>query len=313
MVKFIIRRLVYMVITLWLIITAVFFLMKSLPGDPFGEASMKMSDEAKRILSAQLGLDKPVWEQYLKYMGNVIQGDLGRSYQFPTTRVTEKIAQGFPNSAELGLWALLIAIIVGITLGIIASLNHNKGLDYTAMFTAVVGVAVPSMVLGPLLSYYVGVKLNDTIGLPAALWEGPEHRILPAIALSFGTVAILARLMRASMLDVLSHDYIKTAKAKGLSRNTTVWKHTIRNAIIPVITALGTITVNLITGTLIIEQVFAVPGLGKHFVQAITSNDYTMIAGLTIFYSALLMIALFIVDISYGLIDPRIRVAKGRG
>ncbi|MBC8079818.1 MAG: ABC transporter permease [Gorillibacterium sp.] len=312
MIKFIIRRLVYMVITLWLIITAVFFLMKNLPGDPFGEASMKMSNEAKLILMKQYGLDRPIWEQYLKYLGNVIQGDLGRSYQFPTTQVTEKIAQGIGASAELGMWALLIAIIVGLALGIIASLNHGKGLDYTAMFTAVAGVAVPSMVLGPLLSYYVGVKMQ-WLGLPSALWNGPEYRVLPAIALSFGTIAILARLMRASMLDVLSHDYIKTAKAKGLSRNTTVWKHTVRNAIIPVITALGTITVNLITGTLIVEQVFAVPGLGKHFVQAIYSNDYTMIAGLTIFYSALLMLALFIVDVSYGFIDPRIRVTKGRG
>lgn len=311
MVKFIVRRFLYMIVTLWVIVTLVFFLMKNLPGNPFGEASMKLSADAKKILMAQYGLDKPVWEQYLKYMWNALHGDLGRSYQFPTTRVTEKIAQAFPASAELGLWALLIAVIVGLFLGIIASLNHNKGLDYTAMFTAVVGVSVPSMVLGPLLSYYVGVKMK-WLGLPPGLWEGPQYRVLPAIALSFGTIAILARLMRASMLDVLSQDYIKTAKAKGLSPDATVWKHTIRNAIIPVITALGTITVNLITGTLIVEQVFAVPGLGKHFVQAIYSNDYTMIAGLTIFYSAILMIALFIVDVAYGFIDPRIRVSKGR-
>lgn len=300
-----------MVVTLWVIITLVFFLMKNLPGNPFGEASMKLSAEAKKILMSQYGLDKPVWEQYLKYMWNVLNGDLGRSYQFPTTKVTEKITQAFPASAELGLWALLIAVIVGLFLGIIASLNHNKGLDYSAMFTAVIGVSVPSMVLGPLLSYYVGVKMS-WLGLPPGLWNGPESRVLPALALSFGTIAVLARLMRASMLDVLSQDYIKTAKAKGLSPNSTVWKHTIRNAIIPVITALGTITVNLITGTLIVEQVFAVPGLGKHFVQAIYSNDYTMIAGLTIFYSAILMIALFIVDITYGLVDPRIRISKGR-
>ncbi|MEO3947439.1 ABC transporter permease [Gorillibacterium sp. CAU 1737] len=311
MVKFIVRRFLYMVVTLWVIITLVFFLMKNLPGNPFGEASMKLSAEAKKILMSQYGLDKPVWEQYLKYMWNVLNGDLGRSYQFPTTKVTEKITQAFPASAELGLWALLIAVIVGLFLGIIASLNHNKGLDYSAMFTAVIGVSVPSMVLGPLLSYYVGVKMS-WLGLPPGLWNGPESRVLPALALSFGTIAVLARLMRASMLDVLSQDYIKTAKAKGLSPNSTVWKHTIRNAIIPVITALGTITVNLITGTLIVEQVFAVPGLGKHFVQAIYSNDYTMIAGLTIFYSAILMIALFIVDITYGLVDPRIRISKGR-
>ena len=309
MVKFIIRRLLYMIVTLWVIITVVFFLMKNLPGNPFGEASMKLSADAKKILMQQYGLDKPVWEQYLKYMWNVLHGDLGRSYQFPTTTVTEKIGQAFPASAELGMWALLIAVIIGIALGIVASLNHNKGLDYAAMFTAVIGVSIPSMILGPLLSYYVGVKLG---WFPSGLWKGPQYRVLPAITLSFGTIAILARLMRASMLDVLSQDYIKTAKAKGLSPKATVWKHTIRNAIIPVITALGTIAVNLVTGTLIVEQVFAVPGLGKHFVQAVTSNDYTMIAGLTIFYSVILMITLFLVDVAYGLIDPRIRVSKGR-
>lgn len=309
MLKFIIRRLIYMIITLWLITTVVFFLMKNLPGNPFGEAALKLPPSQLQILNEQYGLDKPIWDQYLKYMGDALHGDLGVSFQYPTTKVTEKIAQAFPNSLELGIWALMIAIVVGLTLGIVAALNHNKGLDYASMFTAVIGVSVPSMVLGPLLSYYVGVKLG---WLPPGLWESWSHRILPAVTLSFGTIAIIARLMRTSMLDVLNQDYIKTAKAKGLSRRSTVIKHTIRNAILPVVTILGTTTVNIITGTLIVEQVFAVPGLGKHFVQAIYSNDYTMIAGLTIFYSAILMLALFLTDILYGLIDPRIRIGKGR-
>lgn len=309
MLKYTIRRIIYMIITLWLITTLTFVLMKSLPGDPFGEASAKMTDAQRKILMQQYGLDKPMWEQYVKYVGDVAQGDLGVSFQFPAHSVTDKIKQTFPNSMELGLWALGIALVVGLSLGIIAALNHNKGADYAAMITAVIGVSIPSFVLGPLLSYYVGVKLGL---LPPGLWNGPEHRILPAIALSFGTLAQLARMMRTSMLDVLNQDYIKTAKAKGLSRRVTVIRHTLRNSILPVITILGPIFVNLITGTLVVERIFSVPGLGTHFVQSIYSNDYTMIAGLTIFYSTILVVVIFLTDILYGFIDPRIRLAKGR-
>ncbi|MFE5319884.1 ABC transporter permease [Paenibacillus sp. NPDC056579] len=308
MLRYTLRRLVYMVITLWLIVTFTFVLMKNLPGDPFGEDTLKLTAEQKQLLYAQYGLDKPIWEQYLKYMNNVIHGDLGVSYAFPTRKVTEIIAQGFPASLELGLWALLIAIVVGLILGIIASLNHNKGWDIGAMFTAVVGISIPSFVLAPLLSYFIGVKLG---WLPAGMWTGASSRVLPAIALSFGTIAILARLMRTSMLDVLSLDYIKTAKAKGLSQRAIVIRHTLRNAILPVVTVIGPVFVNLITGTLVVEQIFVVPGLGKHFVQSIYSNDYTMITGLTIFYSFLLVVVLFITDILYGLVDPRIRLTKG--
>jgi len=308
MLRYILRRLIYMVITLWLIVSFTFVLMKNLPGDPFGEESLKLTLEQKKLLYEQYGLDKPIWEQYLHYMNNVIHGDLGVSYSFPTRKVTDIIAQGFPASLELGLWALLIAVIVGLILGIIASLNHNKGADIAAMFTAVVGISIPSFVLGPLLSYYVGVKLG---WLPAGMWTGASSRVLPAIALSLGTIAILARLMRTSMLDVLNQDYIKTAKSKGLPQRTIVIRHTLRNAILPVVTVLGPVFVNLITGTLVIEQIFVVPGLGKHFVQSIYSNDYTMITGLTIFYSFLLVVVLFLTDILYGFVDPRIRLAKG--
>ncbi|TVY09611.1 ABC transporter permease [Paenibacillus cremeus] len=308
MLRYFTRRLVYMLITLWLIVTFTFVLMKNLPGDPFGEESQKLTIEQKQLLYAQYGLDKPVWEQYLKYMNNVIHGDLGVSYAFPTRKVTDIISQGFPASLELGLWALAIAIAVGLTLGVIASLNHNKGLDVAAMFTAVAGISVPSFVLGPLLSYFVGVKLG---WLPPGMWQGPQSRVLPAIALSFGTIAILARLMRTSMLDVLNQDYVKTAKAKGLSQPQMVFRHTLRNAILPVVTVLGPVFVNLITGTLVVEQIFVVPGLGKHFVQSIYSNDYTMITGLTIFYSFILVVVLFLTDLVYGFIDPRIRLTKG--
>ncbi|WP_409345648.1 ABC transporter permease [Paenibacillus sp. MBLB4367] len=309
MLKFTIRRLVYMLITLWLIATLTFVLMKNLPGDPFGEASQKLSPENKMLLIQQYGLDKPIWQQYLKFMNDILHGDLGVSFQFPTRHVTEIIAQGFPVSLELGMISLVFAIAVGLVLGLIAALNHNKSLDYTAMFIAVLGVSIPSFVLGPLLAWLFAVHWKV---LPAALWTTPEHRILPALTLSFGTIAILARMMRTSMLDVLNQDYMKTARAKGLTRGSIVWKHTLRNAILPVVTILGPIFVNVITGTLVVEQIFAVPGLGKQFVTSVYSNDYTMIAGLTIFYSVILVVVLFITDILYGIIDPRIRLGKGR-
>lgn len=309
MLKYTLQRIIYMIVTLFIIISFTFVLMKNLPGDPFGEASQKLSAENRKILYEQYGLDKPIWDQYLKYMNDVLHGNLGVSFQFPAHTVVDKIKQAFPNSLELGCWALLIALVFGLTLGVLAALNHNKGADYAAMITAVIGVSIPSFVMGPLLSFYIGVKLH---WLPPGLWNGPYHRILPAIALSFSTLAILARMMRTSMLDVLNQDYIKTARAKGLSSTAIVFKHTLRNAILPVITLLGPIFVNLITGTLVVERIFSVPGLGTHFVNSIYSNDYTMIAGLTIFYSALLVIVLFFTDILYGFIDPRIRLAKGR-
>lgn len=308
MLRYILRRFVYMIITIWLIVTVTFILMKNLPGDPF-ENSEKLTKEQRAILYQQYGLDKPVWEQYVLFLKDVAHGDLGVSFQYPARKVTEVIAQGFPASLELGLWAIAFAVVAGLSLGIIAALNHNTKWDYAAMLAAVLGVSIPSFVLGPLLSYFVGVKLG---WLPPGLWFGPEHRILPAIALSFGTMAILARLMRTSMLDVISQDYINTAKAKGLSKKSIVAKHTIRNAILPVVTILGPIFVNVITGTLVVEQIFSVPGLGRHFVMSVYSNDYTMIIGLTIFYSAILVFVLFLTDIAYGIIDPRIRLAKGR-
>ena len=309
MLWYTIRRILYMIVTLWLIVTITFVLMKALPGDPFGEAAAKLQPENLELLKVQYGLDKPEWQQYLKYMNHVIHGDLGVSYQFPATTVVDVIKRSFPASFELGLESLVIAIIAGLLLGIIAALNHNKIGDYSAMLIAIIGISIPSFVIGPILSYVVGVKWGI---LPPGLWLGPEHRVLPALALSFGTIAILARMMRASMLDVASQDYIKTAKSKGLRTPTIVWKHMVRNAILPVVTILGPIAVNVITGTLVVETIFVVPGLGTQFVTSIYSNDYTMITGLTIFYAAILIVVMFLTDIMYSFIDPRIRLGKGR-
>jgi len=309
MLRYIMRRLLYSLITLWVIVSLTFILMHSLPGNPLGEGAEKLPKATKEMLLKQYGLDRPMWEQYVEYVAKVAQGDLGFSFQFPARKVTEIIQQGFPVSLELGIWSMTLALIVGLFLGIIAALRHSKWQDYSASFIAVLGVSIPSFILGPLLGYFVGVKLG---WLPPALWESPIHRIMPSVALSFGTIAILTRMMRTSMLDVINMDYIKTAKSKGLGRNTIVWKHMIRNAMLPVLTIFGPTFVNVITGTLVIEQIFAVPGLGRHFVQSINQNDYTMIGGLTIFYSVMLVVVIFLTDILYGFIDPRIRLGKGR-
>lgn len=309
MLKYVMRRIIYMIITLWVIVTATFFLMKLLPGDPFGDKVMKLTPANYAILKAQYGLDKPEWQQYLKYIGNVAQGDLGVSYQFPGKSVVSFISHSFKASLELGLESLVLAIAIGLALGTYAALKHNKFGDYSAMFIAIAGISIPSFVVAPLLSLYIGVKLH---WLPPGLWNGPEHRIMPAIALSFGTIAILARMMRASMLEVSNQDYIKTAKSKGLSTSSVVRNHMIRNAILPVVTILGPIAVNVITGTLVVETVFAIPGLGSQFVTSIVSNDYTLITGLTIFYATILVVVVFLTDIAYGFIDPRIRLAGRR-
>ncbi|KUO78414.1 MAG: peptide ABC transporter permease [Desulfosporosinus sp. BRH_c37] len=308
MYRFVLRRFAYMLITFWMIVTVTFVLMHNLPGDPFAN-SEKLSIEQRALLAQEYGLDQPIFVQYKDYLINIAQGDLGVSFAYPTRKVTEIIKQSFPASAELGMESIVFSVIIGLILGITAALKHNKSWDYSAMFIAIVGVSIPSFVLGPVLQYLVGVKWGI---LPAALWNGPSSRILPALTLSFMTIAITARMMRTSMLDVLHADYIKTARSKGLSQSAIVLKHTLRNAILPIVTVLGPITVNVITGTLVVEQIFAIPGLGKYFVQAVYSNDYTLIMGLTIFYSLLLIVVMFLTDIAYGFIDPRIRLAKGR-
>lgn len=308
MLRFILRRFLYMLVTLWLIVTVTFILMHNLPGDPFAN-SEKLTPEQRQVLVQQYGLDKPLLVQYGEYLFHVAQGDLGVSYAYPTRKVTDIISQAFPASAELGIESVIFSVIVGLVLGIVAALKHGKTWDYVAMFIAILGVSVPSFVLGPILQYFLGVQWEL---LPAALWDGPANRILPILTLSFMTIAMIARMMRTSMLDVLNTDYIKTARAKGLSKTAIVIRHTIRNAILPIITVLGPIFVNVITGTLVVEQIFAIPGLGKYFVQSVYSNDYTLIMGLTIFYSVILVVVIFLTDIIYGFIDPRIRLAKGR-
>ncbi len=305
MLKYIGQRFLISLITVWVLATLVFFLIRALPGDPF--TSEKITPEIKINMMRYYGLDKPLPVQYLKYMGNLLKGDMGYSLRYKNRTVNQIIADAFPNSAELGLRSLVLSITFGLLLGIVAALNHNKTWDYICIIIAVIGVSVPSFIIGGLIQYLFGVKLG---WLPVAQWKGFAYTIMPSFALSLGTLALLARLMRTSMLEVVNQDYIKTAKAKGLNQVQITIKHQIRNAILPVITVLGPIVASLITGTFVIESIFAIPGLGRHYVIGLQNLDYSMTLGLTIFFGAFLVFMNFLVDIAYGFVDPRIRVSK---
>lgn len=306
--RYILNRVFYMVITLFLIASITFFLMKLLPGSPLKNQE-KLSPEQVEIILENYGLNDPVPVQYVRYLGNLLQGDLGVSFQYDNREVTDLIKDRIGPSAQLGGQALLLGTILGLILGAIAALRRNSWIDYTATVIAVIGMSVPSFVFASLLQYYVAVEFEL---LPVAFWEGFSYTILPTIALSVSVLANVARFTRTELIEVLGSDYIVTAKAKGLSQGAVILKHGIRNALIPVITILGPMAVALMTGTLVIERIFAVPGLGEQFVLSIQTNDYQVIMGTTLFYSALLIAIIFVVDILYGIIDPRIRLAGGK-
>jgi len=274
-----------------------------LPGDPF--SSNKVTPEIAKNMLKYYGLDKPMYEQYYVFIKNLIRGDLGYSLRYSGRTVNQIIADAFPRSADLGIRALIFAVTAGLMLGIVAALNHNKTWDKVSMLIAIVGISVPSFIVGALLQYYFAVKLG---WFPAAQWKGFAYTVLPSFALGLGTLALVARLMRASMLEVVNQDYIKTAKAKGLTQIQITWKYQIRNAILPVVTILGPTVAYLTTGSFVVEQIFAIPGLGRHYVVAIQNLDYSLTLGLTIFFGSFLVLMNFIVDIAYGIVDPRIRL-----
>lgn len=291
-------------------------MMRLLPGDPF-IGTKAVTEETKIALNEKYGLDKPVLVQYGVYLGNVLKGDLGISIHYNRS-VNDVIAESFPYSLDLGIRALIFAVIAGILLGIWAARKRGTKWDTMSMFIAVLGVSIPSFIVGALLQWGLSLKLNQFIGtlspgmqlFPVGGWETELAKILPAFALCFGSLATISRLMRTSMLDVLAQDYIKTAKAKGLSETVTVWKHAVRNAIMPIITVLGPITATLLTGAFVVENIFNIPGMGKFFVLSIQVRDYTMISGTTLFYGAFLILANLIVDLVYGMVDPRVKLGK---
>ncbi|KGM94320.1 ABC transporter permease [Clostridium botulinum] len=310
MAKYILKRIGYMVVTLWVIITATFFLMNSIPGDPVMVKAQKLPPEMQQIMREQYGLDKPLTTRYVIYLKNLTKGQLGDSFITPGYNVQQIIDEKFPNSARLGVQAVCIGLVIGVILGVVAAFRRNTNVDFVVIFLAILGVSIPSFVLAALLQKGFGGGV-----LPIAGWydsgdgiDGIKFTILPTLALCFGSLATYARYMRTSVLDVIGKDYIITAKAKGLSQTAIAWKHIIRNAILPIITILGPQLAAIITGSIVIERIFAIPGIGNSMIDAILTNDYNIIMGLTIFYSALYIVSLLIVDIMYSVIDPRIRL-----
>lgn len=306
--RYILRRLGFMIISLWVIVTISFILMKAIPGGPF--ANMKLTPLVEKQLKRKYGLDKPMWQQYLTVLKNLLRFDLGLSIRERGRSVNDIIRNCFPTSAVLGIEALVFSTTVGLALGIIAALYHGKGLAYAAIIISVMGMSIPNFIVASILQYIFGFKLNL---LPIARWGSFKHTILPAFALGLGALATITRMMKSSMLEILNQDFIKTAKAKGLTSAQIIWRHGVKNAILPIITVLGPLVANITTGTLVIERLFGIPGLGKYFVESVYNRDYPMIMGTTVFYSAILLFMNFLVDIAYGLVDPRIRIATGKG
>ncbi|MCA1038657.1 ABC transporter permease [Bacillus infantis] len=305
---YIVKRFLIMLLTIWVIATLTFVIMKFIPGDPFASDGDVLPEEVLQNIRAKYNLDEPLPVQYALFMKNLAVGDLGPSIQSETRSVNSIIAEGAPASALLGIQSITIALIFGLALGIIAALNHNRFIDYASMMVAIIGISVPSFILAPLLIKYFAV---DWRLLPVASWGTWQHTILPSLALAATPLAVIARFMRSSMLEVMNQNYIKTANAKGLSTFQLVLKHGIRNAIMPVVSFIGPLFVALITGTFVIEKIFAIPGIGRYFVDSIFNRDYPVILGTTIFFSAILVITLFLIDISYRLIDPRIKLSSG--
>ncbi|MBC9874320.1 oligopeptide ABC transporter permease [Macrococcoides bohemicum] len=307
MLKYTIKRISYMLLTLFIVTTATFFLMKLMPGSPFNDE--KLSAEQKAIVNEKYGLNDPVGVQYLNYLKKAATGDFGVSFQYDNKDVLGLIIPRLGPSAEIGLYAMIIGVTLGIILGVIAAVKQNTWVDYLATVFSVLAISVPSFVLAVLLQYFLAVKVQ---WFPVAGWEGIDYAVLPAIALSAGVIATIARYIRSEMIEVLSSDYITLARAKGNSTTKVLFGHALRNALIPIITLIGPMTVGILTGALTIETIFGIPGLGDQFVRSIQMNDYPVIMALTVFICALFVAVLFIVDILYGIIDPRIRVQGGK-
>ncbi len=306
---YILKRLFFMIISLLVIVTATFGLMRAAPGGPFtGEKELPPAIQAN--LNAFYGLDQPWYKQYFDYLVSIAQWDFGPSFTYKGQTVNDLINNGFPVSFYLGMEAILVAVAVGILLGTIAALKHNEWQDYGAMIIAVLGISVPSFIIASVFQYFLAMKLGL---FPVARWDSFMHSVLPALALATTPMAFIARLTRSSMLEVLSNDYIRTAKSKGLSKNVIILRHTIRNALLPVVSYMGPLISAILTGSFIIEKIFGIPGLGMHFVTSITNRDYTTIMGVTVFFSILLLVSILLVDIAYGLIDPRIQIAGKKG
>ena len=317
--KFLIKRIAMGLVTLWLVITITFFLIHMLPGDPF-QSEKAIPPKVKENLMAKYHLDRPLGEQYVEYLKNIAKGDLGASMKVRGRTVNDVIKKSFLTSADLGARSIIFALALGIPLGIVAALKRGKYQDRLAMIVAIIGISVPSFVLAGLMQkYFVDVHngiLIDQYNLPLIRillsgWDRPEKKILPVVALGLYTVALIARLLRNKMIEVMGQDYIRLAVAKGVKPKNIVFRHALRNAILPIITIMGPTIAAVLTGSFVIEKMFSIPGLGKYFVDSINDRDYTMVLGVTVFYAIFLIIMMILVDIVYVMVDPKIKLGKG--
>lgn len=308
--KYTTTRLVQGLITVWFIATATFLAMHAVPGNPLS-TEKALTPAIQANLEAKYGLNKPLSEQYVIYMGNLLKGDLGISYTQRNREVNDIIREHFPVSATLGILAILFAALGGIIFGALTALTRNRWPDTVIMLLVIVSISVPSFVVAA-FSQLTLVRTNAALGvslLPIAGWGTIAHMLLPSLVLGLGTMAYLTRLMRSSMLEIATTDYIRTANAKGLPQSRIFLRHALRNAILPVVTVLGPAIAAITTGGFVVELVFAIPGLGRYFVQAVQQLDYTVIMGTTVFFGAFLVLMVIIVDLLYGLIDPRVRLS----
>lgn len=303
MARYVFKRLVASVITLWVVITITFLLIHTIPGGPF-DYERNLPDLIKQAIETRYNLNKPLWWQYKEYFVNLLKGDFGPSFAYEGMTVNQLISNGFPISAQLGISVVLTALLLGIPFGIVSALKQGKWQDNFFMFIATLGITIPGFVVATLLLFFFTFKIKI---FPPYSWGTPAHFVLPTIALAGGPTATISRLTRSSLLDVIRQDYIRTARAKGLSEKVVIYKHALKNAIIPVLTYLGPLTAAILTGSFVIERIFTIPGLGRQFVESINNRDYTAVLGVTIFYSSFLVICNLMIDILYGIVDSRIR------
>ena len=305
MLSFILRRVFWAIPTIFIITTLSFFLIRLAPGTPF-DTDRPMPPEIRANMMAAYGLDKPMMQQYVTYLGKVVHGDFGPSFKNKDFTVTQLIGQGFPVSLKVGGTAMLLAVVLGLALGIIAALRQNSAVDYSVMTLAMTGIAVPNFVIAPLMTLFFGIYLK---WLPVAGWNGGalKNMVLPVIAMALPYVAYIARMTRGSMIEVLRSNYIRTARAKGLPMRHILFHHALKAAIMPVVSFMGPATAGIITGSVVIETIFELPGIGRYFIQGALNRDYTLVMGVVIFYAVLIIALNLLVDIIYAQLDPRVR------
>jgi ABC-type dipeptide/oligopeptide/nickel transport system permease component len=310
LVGFIIRRLLWTIPVLLLVILMTFLMMRHIQGNPFRHSERAVSPEIQANLDRKFNLNKPWYVQYVLYVKGVATFDLGPSLVLRNQSVNDIVKEHFPKSLELGFLAMVFAVVIGIPLGVIAALRPNSVFDYAAMFFANLGFAVPSFLIATLLIYFFALKWGDVFGLPTSGWDTWQSKILPVIALGLGPMAYFARLVRGTMLETLQQDYVRTARAKGLRSRRVLLVHVLKNSLTPAVTAAGPLLGFLITGSFIIEYIFAIPGIGKYYITAVSARDYSVVMGLTVLLSVIVVLANMVVDILYGILDPRTREAR---